>query len=109
MVTKTIMKYRIKALFRQEQIVTSLTILLMSLVMGLVALDVALFAPRSILHVDPVSFSQNLVLLNYLASLCFFSLLVSDLLELLALNSAFMLQIQRYFHSLQRRKEEVHG
>ena len=75
--------------------------MLMSLVIGLVALDVALFASRSLLHVNPENIQQNLVLLNYLVSLFFFTFLVFDTIELLKLNAAFMLQIQLYLNDLQ--------
>ena len=78
-----------------------LTMMLMSMVIGLVAFDVALFASRSLLHVNPENIQQNLVLLNYLVSLFFFTFLVFDTIELLKLNAAFMLQIQLYLNDLQ--------
>ena len=57
--SKIVMRYQKKSsgMHLQDQIVIQVTLLLMSVVIGLVAFDVALFAPRSLLHANPNSIS----------------------------------------------------
>ena len=71
-------------------IVVSLTLLLMSMVIGMVAFDIALFCSRSLLHTNPGSLNQNLIFVSFLISFFFFSALVFDVIELTSLNIDFI-------------------
>ena len=64
--------------------------MLMTVTMTFVAFDIALFGPRSLLHInlDQVSKSQW-VLLNFILSLFFVSMYFNDLMTLLSYNLLF--------------------
>ena len=78
----------------------------MSMVIGLVAFDVGLFASRSLLHANPANIGQNLVLLNYVVSLFFFFALNYDIIELLSLNTAFKNEINKKLEGEEEEKEK---